>query len=336
MKDDKFILVLMAILAFVSFLVLKPFLTYVLLSIILTVVSYPLYERIKRKMFAPAAAILVIFMILLIIIVPSIYLTITIFIEARDLITNIGAIDAGNFQDLENTLERILGTELDFATPFRIWVLDLSTSIRSYLISNILIFTRTIFNFFGGVVLMLFIMFYLFIDGKRILEQIKRHLPLEAKHEDYLFHRAYHTIHGLFLGLFLTALIQGVLAGIAYFIFGVPHALLLGFITGVFSMIPFLGAPLVYGPAALFLLLQGNLFGGIGLLIVGFLLISNIDNVIRPRVVRLRRSVHPLYVILGVVGGISFLGFIGIVVGPLIFTLLQDVVEVYNMSKRRR
>lgn len=114
-----------------------------------------------------------------------------------------------------------------------------------------------------------------------------------------------------------------------------PHALLLGFVTGVFSMIPFLGAPLVYGPASLFLFLQGNLFGGVGLLLFGFLLISNIDNIVRPQVVKLRRSVHPLYVILGVVGGISFLGFIGIVVGPLIFTLFQDVVEVYNMSKKR-
>lgn len=337
MKDDRFIIILLALLAFVSFLILKPFLTYVLFSVILTVVAYPLYEKIKSKLvFAPLSAIILIILIILIIIIPSIYLTITVFTQTRDIIFSISAAEFTNLQMLENRLENYFGTDLNFASTIRVWILELSTAIRSFIIGNIITFTRTIVNFLAGVVLMFFIMFYLFIDGRRIVEQLKKQFPIEDKYKNHLFNRAYQTIQGLFLGIFLTAVLQGILAAVGYLIFGMPNVILLGFLTGALSLIPFLGPPVVYIPASLFLLSQGNLFGGLGLILYGFLLLSNIDNFVRPWLVRFRSKVHPLYVILGIVGGVAFLGFAGIVVGPLILTLLQEVLDVYQLTKRRR
>ena len=337
MKDDRFIIILLALLAFVSFLILKPFLTYVLFSVILTVVAYPLYEKIKSKLvFAPLSAIILIILIILIIIVPSVYLTITVFTQTRDIVFSIGAAEFTNLQVTEDRLENYLGTDLNFASTIRVWILELSTAIRSFVIGNIITFTRTIVNFLAGVILMFFIMFYLFIDGRRIIEQLKKQFPIEDKYKDHLFNRGYKTVQGLFLGLFLTAVLQGILAAVGYLIFGMPNVILLGFLTGVLSLIPFLGPPVVYIPVSLFLLSQGNLFGGLGMILYGFLLLSNIDNFVRPRLVRFRSKVHPLYVILGVVGGVAFLGFAGIVVGPLVLTLLQEVLEVYQLTKRRR
>lgn len=337
MKDDRFLLVLLVALGFVSFLILKPFLTYILFSIILAIVSYPLYEKLKSKLtFAPLAAIIVILLLIIVIIVPSVYLTITVFAQARDIVTNIGAAEFTNLQGFENSLETFLGSELEFADTVRIWILELSSTTRSFVIENIITFTRTVVNFLAGVVLMFFIMFYLFVDGRKIVEQVKRQLPIEEKYKDYLFNRAYQTIQGLFLGLFATAILQGVLAGIGYFIFGMSNVILLGFLTGVLALIPFLGAPVVYIPVSLYLLSQGNLLGGLGLILYGFLIISNIDNFIRPWIVRFRAKVHPLYVILGVVGGVAFLGLAGIVVGPLLLTLFQEVLDVYQLSKKRR
>jgi len=337
MKDDKFLLILLVLLAFVSFLILKPFLTYILFSIILTIVAYPLYEKLKSRLtFATLAAVIVILLIIIVIIVPSVYLTVTIFVQARDIITNISAAEFTNLQDIENKLESFFGIEFNFANTLRAWILELSSTIRSYVIGNIITFTRTIVNFLAGVVLMFFIMFYLFIDGRRIVEQLKKQFPIEDKYKDHLFNRGYKTVQGLFLGLFLTAVLQGILAAVGYLIFGMPNVILLGFLTGVLSLIPFLGPPVVYIPVSLFLLSQGNLFGGLGMILYGFLLLSNIDNFVRPRLVRFRSKVHPLYVILGVVGGVAFLGFAGIVVGPLVLTLLQEVLEVYQLTKRRR
>ena len=338
MKDDKFLLILLVLLGFVSFLILKPFLAYILFSVVLTVVTYPLYKKIKSKIdFAPLSAIIIIVMIIFVIIVPSIFLTITVFTQARDIITNVGATaEFKGLQTIEKGLEDYLGIQLNFSSEARVWFLDLSSNIRDFITGNIIILTRTIANFLAGFVLMFIIMFYLFIDGKRIVEQIKINLPIEEKHKDYLFNRTYQTIQGLFLGLFLTAALQGVVAAIGYFIFGVPGVILFGFLTGVFSLIPFLGPPIVYVPASLFLFSQGNLFGGLGLLLLGVLLISNIDNFFRPWIVRFRSKIHPLYVILGVVGGVALLGFIGIVIGPLILSLFQEVLEVYRLSKKNR
>lgn len=337
MKENIFLLVLLVALGFASFLILKPFLTYILFSIILTIVSYPLYEKLRSKLtFAPLAAIIVIFQIIIVVIVPSIYLTITIFGQARDIITNIGSVEFTNLQNLENSLERFFGIKFNFAETVRIWIFDLSSTARSLVIDNIITFTRTVVNFLAGIVLMFFIMFYLFVDGRRLVEQVKAQLPIEDKYKDHLFDRAYKTVQGLFLGIFTTAILQGALAGVGYLIFGMPNVILLGFLTGVLALIPFLGPPVVYIPASLYLLSQGNLFGGLGLLLYGFLVISNIDNFFRPWIVRFRVKVHPLYVILGVVGGVVFLGFSGIVVGPLILTLFQEVVDVYNLTKRKR
>ncbi len=337
MKDDRFLLILLVLLAFVSFLILKPFLTYILFSIILTIVAYPLYERLKSKLtFAPLVAIIVILLIIIVIIVPSVYLTVTIFAQARDIITNISVAEFTNLQNIENKLESFFGVEFNFADTLRVWILELSSTIRSYVIGNIIAFTRTIVNFLAGIVLMFFIMFYLFIDGKMMIDQIKKRFPIEEKYKDHLFDRAYKTVQGLFLGLFATAVLQGALGGIGYLLFGMSNVILLGFLTGVLALIPFLGPPAVYIPAAIILVAQGHPFSGIGLILYGFLVISNIDNFIRPWIVRFRVKVHPLYVILGVVGGVTFLGLPGIVVGPLILSLFQEVLEVYQLSKKRR
>src|SRR3989338_2751948 len=128
MKDDKFLLILLVLLGFVSFLILKPFLTYILFSVVLTIVAYPVYEKIKSKLvFAPLAATIMIVIIIAIIILPSIYLTITIFAQSRDIITDIGATEFTGLQQVEDNLERLFNTELNFATTLRIWILDLSS-----------------------------------------------------------------------------------------------------------------------------------------------------------------------------------------------------------------
>ncbi len=335
MKKDSFLLILLITLGFLSFLVLKSFLTYILISIILTAVSYPLYEKIKSKVrYSSLSATILILFLALIIILPSIYLTIAIFSQARDIVLNIGAADFNNLQRFEDNLESFFGAELNFAENMRVFILELSTNLRFTIIQNIVIFTKTLANFLAGTALMFFVMYYLFIDGKRIVAELKKNFPIEDKYKDYLFNRTYHTIQGLFMGLFSVAILQGLLAGIAYFIFGMPNAILFGFITGVFSLIPFLGPPVIYIPVSIFLILSGNILGGIALLAFSFIVISNIDNFIRPMVVRFKSKVHPLYVILGVVGGVAFLGFSGIIIGPLILSLFQEVVSVYQLAKK--
>lgn len=337
MKDDRFLLVALAILGFVSFLILKPFMTYILFSIILAIVAYPVYERLKSKTGRMGtSAIIVILLIISIVIVPSVFLTIEIFGQAQDIITNVYSADFSNLEKVENKLESVLGFRINFAEKLRIQILDLSSVIRLYIVSNIVTFTRTVASFLAGIVVMLFVMFYFFIDGKVIIEQIKRFLPIEDKYKIYLLNKTHTAIQGLFLGLFLTAIIQAILAGLGYAIFGVENVILLAFLTGLFALVPLVGPPAVYVPVSIYLLINGNIIGGIGLLAYGVIVVSQIDNLIRPKMVRLRSKIHPLYVILGVVGGVSLFGFSGVIIGPLILTVFQEVLEVYQLSKKRQ
>ena len=337
MKDNNILFFIVIGLAIASFLLLKPFLTYVIFSVILTLVSYPFYERVKRKVkIASLAAMLVIVSIILIVIIPLAYFTVTAFTQTRDLITDVGALDYSNLQKIENKIESATGFQLDFAQNVRVWILDFSSTIRFFVINNFVNFTRTIASFIAGTVLMFFIMFYLFIDGKRIISEVKRAFPIEEKYKEYLFKHAYQTVQALFMGSFLTAIIQGIIATIGYMIFGMSSVILLGFLTGFFSLIPFLGCAAIYVPVAILLVAKGNIIGGVGMILYGFLIISSIDNVIRPRLIRLKSRIHPLYVISGVVGGIAFIGFSGIIVGPLIFVLFQEFLEVYNLSRKNR
>ncbi len=337
MKDNHVLFIFLVLLASISFLILKPFLTYVIFSVILTLVSYPFYERVKKKIkIASLAAIIVIMSIVLIVIIPVVYFTITAFTQSRDLITDIGAVDYTNLQKIEDKLESATGFQLDFAQNIRVWILDFSSTVRFFVINNFINFTRTIAEFVAGTLLMFFIMFYLFIDGKRIVHEVKRAFPIEEKYKDYLFTHAYQTVQALFLGSFLTAIIQGVIATVGYMIFGMSSVVLLGFLTGLFSLIPFLGAAAIYVPVAIFLVAKGNVIGGVGMVLYGFLIISSIDNIIRPRLVRWRSRVHPLYVILGAVGGVVMIGISGIIVGPLVFVLFQEFLEVYNLSRKHK
>ncbi len=337
MKDDKFLLILLLILGIISLLILKPFITYILFSIMLVVVTYPLYEKVTGKFKSRVvSAIIVIALIIALVIVPAIYIAISIFNETRDMIVWLGSAELSVFQTIDDSVLDYFGVKLNFVDNLQIWIADFSTVIRSYILGNVVNFTKAIANFIGGIVLMFFIMFYLFVDGKSIVQEMKRNIPLHDKYKNHLLNRTYLTIHGLFLGSFLTALIQGFIGAIGFSIFGIPNAMFWGFSIGVFSLLPLLGPPVIYIPAGLVLLLQGDLFNGAGLILYGIFIVSNVDNFVRPRVVNINLKIHPLAVILGVVGGVSLIGFSGIVIGPLVMALFIDVLHTYHLARKKR
>lgn len=337
MEGDKFLLILLAVFGFLSFLILRPFLSYILFGVILTAVSYPLYEKIKSKIkIAPLAAVLVILLLVLLIIIPSIYVGIVIFTQSRELVSQLSTLELTELKSVEEGFSKYLGIDINLINYLNVWLPALAETSKPYIFSNIVSVTKTILNFFVGIFLMVFVMFYFFIDGRKLVYEIKKHFPIDEKHKTYLLQKAYLTTQGLFLGLFFTAIIQGILAGLGYFVFGIPNAILWGFVTAAFSILPFLGPPAVYIPASIFLIFQNNLYGGLGLLIYGFVIISNIDTIVRPHFVRITSDIHPLKVILGVIGGVSLIGISGIVIGPLILALFVDIFETYHLIKHKK
>ncbi len=167
--------------------------------------------------------------------------------------------------------------------------------------------------------------FFVYRDGERLLEQVQRvlHRFLGARVDPYLTAVGNMTM-AVVWGLILTAMAQGFVAGLGYWWFGASAPVLLGAITALVSMIPF-GAPLCWGSVSIWLLINGEIFNGIALFLWGAIVVSWVDNLIRPMVISSATRIPFLLVMFGVLGGLGAFGLIGLFIGPVILAVLMAV-----------
>ncbi len=137
-------------------------------------------------------------------------------------------------------------------------------------------------------------------------------------------------------GQVLTAVIQGALGGLGLLVLGVPNALFWGAMMMITAFVPVLGTPLIWVPAGVGLIMDGAITRGALLLAYGVIVVMNIDNFLRPRLVSERAKVHPVLILIGVLGGLRVFGFIGMLVGPLILALLVALIKFYEQNYMRR
>ena len=189
--------------------------------------------------------------------------------------------------------------------------------------------TQGAFNVIAMLFIMIFSMYYFFKDGPAFIEKFKRMSPLSDDYEDRLIEKFSSMTRATIKGTLVIAVIQGCLGGIAFWIFGVPSPLFWGLAMVILSIIPMVGSALVWLPAGIIKVATGSWGEGLGILVVGFGLISTIDNVLRPRLVGKDTAMHPLLIFFGTLGGISVFGIVGFIVGPIIAALFVTIWEIY-------
>jgi predicted PurR-regulated permease PerM len=170
--------------------------------------------------------------------------------------------------------------------------------------------------------LMLFVLFFVLRDGPAVAERVVRMLPIEEKHRTRLWHHLIEVTRAVFMGIGLTALVQGILLGIGFAIAGLPSPLVFGVLGVLFALIPLVGTVILWGPAALLLAAQGEYGYAIFLAAWGALVVSAVDNFLRPMLISGRAEVPTLAVFIGVMGGLSAFGFVGLFLGPIVLGLL--------------
>lgn len=180
------------------------------------------------------------------------------------------------------------------------------------------------------IVAMLFILFFLYRDRELAARFARSLLPLEDKEANLLLNRMRGTIYATALGRLAIATLQGTLAGLAYWIFGVPNALLWAILTAVMAMIPAFGAALVWVPIALYLGLSGHWIKAALLALWGGGIVSLIDNFLYPILVGPHLRQHSVAVLLSILGGVTLFGISGIVLGPLTFTLGSTLLDIWR------
>lgn len=180
----------------------------------------------------------------------------------------------------------------------------------------------------------IFIYFFFLRHGPGWLEQFERALPLEPEHAANLLDIAARTINAVFRGVIITAALQAALAGVGFAVAGAPAPVVLAAVTFVAALVPFVGPVAVWLPVAIALLATGRVAAGVGLLLWGTLVVSLIDNFLRPYLIGRETRLPILWLFLAILGGIRVFGLLGLLVGPAALALFLACFRIYNESRR--
>lgn len=178
----------------------------------------------------------------------------------------------------------------------------------------------------------LFTMFYFFRDGQELLARLRSLVPMAPSYQDDIIARFSSVTRATMRGTLLIGILQGVLATITLWIFGVGSAVLWGVVTAVLSVLPVVGAWIVLYPAGLIQMATGHFWQGAGILIVTTVVVVNVDNFVRPRLVGQEAGMHDLMVFFSTLGGIGMFGAMGFLVGPVIAALFLSVLQIYRLE----
>ncbi len=321
---------LFGLMAILALIIMQPFLTYIVLAGILTYSLFPIYHFIVSRTGRPQlSSALSILIALLIMILPAVFLVSEL---VRQVSGAYSSFQLENIPRVGDYLSGLTGNRVDFTGMLDTAVEDIRGSIVG-LAPDIL---GSVTQLVLGLFIMFFVMFYGFREGQAFLHRIKQLMPLDPVLKESLFYELRTVTQAVLYGQVMTALIQGTLGGLGLLVFGVTNWLFWGAIMTITAFIPVLGTPLIWVPAAVGLLMNGETARGVGLLIFGATIVMNIDNFIRPRLVSGRTQIHPVLVLIGVLGGLKIFGFIGMLVGPLVLALMVALIKFYEEANLRR
>ena len=313
-------------LIFVSFLIIKPFITPILSGVVLSYIAYPLYWKINGILkMKNVSSFIACILVILIISLPLIFTLNTISKEAyTTYLLSKQKLLSGNVPECKPAerftcrIANAVATKLNEPKTryhFQTTITQATSKVTES-ISN-LIFTIPIF--LANLFIMLFVMFFLFRDGAAFADKIERILPLKIEDGKRVIKRLSDTAYAVVYGSLVIAIVQGTLGGIGFLIFGVPSPILWGLVMMLASLIPYVGSSIIWLPASLMIVLNGytdmetgTIIKGMLLMLYGLFIISTIDQILKPKIIGDKSGLHPVLVLLGVLGGLKFFGFIGV------------------------
>ncbi len=325
---------LIALLGYLSYKVLEPFLTALAWGAVLAIIFYPLYRfLLKYVRLKPLSAFLTVILILLLIIGPFSYLFFLLIQESRQVS---GSLETNVLMELfENSgLHALLLKILSFfhvseeafkqslMENLSTWGRELASALKGQVFSLL----SGIVNFF----FMMLAVFFFLMNGVEMLQSFGNYLPFSAAHKRQFAVQARGIITSTIYGGVVVAVVQALVGGLALFILGISSPVFWGFAMFIFSFMPVIGTFAIWGPISLFLIVAGPAWKGVVLLLVGTLIISMIDNILRPAIVKGKVKMNFLLLFFSVLGGINFFGFIGLVMGPLVLALFLSVLEAFR------
>ena len=336
---------LLALLGWLMYRVLEPFLPAMGWALVITVMTFNLYEWLRKKLGGRAniAAILMIIAVTLILVAPAVALAAALSKQAADFYQYIeNLISNGNHLQMAK-IKLGMYNNKPFVGSLADWVLqhlsaidepgatfpeDLKTIIGGVtgLLSS---FISNAFHFVVNLVLTLFALFVFYTKGKTLVEEMTSIAPLHASRVRVLLDRYCLVIRVVFMTVVFTALLEGVLGGLGFWVAGLPSPILFGSLIAVFSLAPYLGAA-IWIPGSLYLILTGNTVAGVGLLLWCGVVVANSDHLLRPLLLSADDVLSTIQMLVAVIGGVIAFGLSGLILGPLTLVTALFLLEEYH------
>lgn len=319
------------LLAILSWMVAKPFWAYLVLGLLIATLSFPLFAWLRDKTGKPRiASMITVAIVSLIILVPLSLITWQIIVDMRSLIAGLSVAQVSDqLETLALWSHQTFGYPQDIEQTRAQEILDqVLPPLKSWLAEWIPKAIQSVGAFILGMVITIITAYYALFQGESFVEQLKRASPMDDRMEGEFLREAKLTVDGVIKGQVVSAVLQGGLGYIAFVVAGIPNAIFWGFVMAILSFLPLIGAFLIWAPAAVYLLSIGQTAMGIGMIVWGVLVISSVDNIVKPLIIGKESALHPLLAFLGVLGGLIAFGIMGFIMGPLVLSLFAAVFKV--------
>lgn len=329
-RSVKMVLALLCIiiLAIVLSYALLPYINAFLGAFILYVIFKPVYclltERFKLR--KDASALSVMMMSIILVLIPLYFLFVSIVGELEIVISSI----ATNISYVDITENINYLNEIAPDLNIQEKVVNIASTVGSYTSRYLLSALQNISGQIISLTIMFFLLYYLFTSTNTGFDnKLREFVPFNNRNTEILLRELKNVIQSTLIATLLIALLQGALIGLTFYAVGIQGATLWGAVTAILSFLPVVGAPLVWIPAAIIQFALKNYVAGVAILVMG-IIISNIDNILRPLIQKKVGAMHPFVSLLGIFVGIYLFGIIGIVVGPLLISTFLLVLKMFN------
>lgn len=315
---------LLAVLGVLVALFVRPFFTYVVGAALLSFVLYPAHRRLAPAVGERPSAALLVLGAVVAVVLPVVAMLAVVASEAAALANNLGG--APTLAAIEDTIRGTIGVSVDLEPRLRALVERVADAVAGQgpeLVSAGV-------HFLIGVMLLVFLLYYLLVDGDAFVAWLADVVPLDDAVWTELREEVRRTTWAVLKGHVFVAIAQGALAGIGLFAAGIPNAAFWTLVMIFLGFLPIVGVPLVWGPAAVYLVATGRVVAGGLLALYGLTLVAAVDDYLRALLVDRGSSIHSAVILLGALGGVYAIGAMGLFLGPIVIGLFKAALEVFD------
>jgi predicted PurR-regulated permease PerM len=326
------------LLAYLVYLIVAPFLPALAWAVVFVVFCYPAYQRLERRQGHTLAALITTVGVVLVLIVPALLVMAAFVREGVGAARSVqDGMANGHFGWVNNLWDRIVQRFPD-ASP-----VDLATLLHqyaekaaAYLAGQLGTLAKHTAVFLFHLCVAILATFYLFRDGDVVMARLRAVLPFEEEHRERMFREARELISASVTSSLAAAVAHGILGGIAFTICGIGSPLFWAVMMGFFSLVPVVGSATIWVPAAISLMIGGHAGKGILLVVICAVIVTIVDNVVRPWLISGRAEMGGLVIFISVLGGISAFGVLGVVLGPIVVATAASVLDLAAVGVQRR